>query len=121
AILNAALVRGLSLSATDLVQLASTEAPPAPIMTPEAKWPGVLDCAGVEVQCYVLGDGRHVISRTGALHYLAGGKGGGNLESYLRVEALRPFLPDDLEHQFIDISIPQVVNKDVKALSASAF
>ena len=69
----------------------------------------------------MLEDGRHVISRTGALHYLAGGKGGGNLESYLRVEVLRPFLPTDLEQQFIDIRIPQVVNKDVKALSAGAF
>lgn len=118
-ILAAATERGLSVTATDLVAI-GTE-PSTPIKAPEAKWPGLLDCAGVEIACYVLDDGRHVISRTGALHYLAGGKGGGNLESYLRVEVLRPFLPDDLEHQFIDIRIPQVVNKDVKALSASAF
>jgi len=92
-----------------------------PAKPPEAKWPGTLDCAGVELACYVLDDGRHVISRTGALHYLAGGKGGGNLESYLRVEVLKPFLPADLSDQFIEINIPQVVNKDVKALSAHAF
>jgi len=119
-ILNAALERGLSLAPTDLLPVVTTD-PPPPAVVPEAKWPGSLDCAGAEIACYVLDDGRHVISRTGALHYLAGGKGGGNLESYLRVEVLRTFLPPDLEHQFIDIRIPQVVNKDVKALSASAF
>ncbi|MBW7838024.1 MAG: hypothetical protein H3C28_15460, partial [Sphingomonadales bacterium] len=118
-ILTAAAQRGLSLVPTDFAVADGTGITIAKI--PEAKWPGLLDCAGVEIQCYVLEDGRHVISRTGALHYLAGGKGGGNLESYLRVEALRDFLPPDLEHQFIDIRIPQVVNKDVKALSAEAF
>lgn len=88
---------------------------------PEAKWPGVLDVAGVEIQCYVLDDARHVISRTGALHYLAGGKGGGNLESYLGVEALQPYLPKDLTDHMVEFSIPQVVNKDVKALTADGF
>jgi hypothetical protein len=121
AILNAAIDKGLSISATDFVQ--STElAIINPEKLPEAKWPGTLDLAGIEIACFVLDDGRHVISRTSALHYLAGGsQGGGNLESYLRVDALKAFLPSDLEHQFIDIEMPGVVNKDVKALSGSGF
>jgi hypothetical protein len=118
-ILRAAIDRGISISANDFV-ITETEMV-FTVKTPEAKWPGVLDIMGVEIPCYVLDDGRRVISRTGALTYLADGKGGGNIESYLRVETLRPFLPADLADQFIDITIPQVVNKDVKALSASAF
>jgi hypothetical protein len=119
-ILAAAIERGLSLGPADIVAIGDTESQ-GPIRPPEAKWPGTLDCAGIEIPCYVLDDGRHVISRTGALHYLTEGRGGGNIESYLRVEKLRSFLPTDLADQFIEISIPQVVNKDVKALSASAF
>jgi hypothetical protein len=60
---------------TDLVAVDEVET--APVTIPEAKWPGVLDCAGHEVQVY-----------------------------------------------FIDICIPQVVNKSIKsmkALSGSAF
>ena len=74
-----------------------------------------------ELPCYNLEDGRRVITRTGGLSFLTGGKGGGNLESYLKLDALRMFLPPDLEEQFVDISIPHVVNKTVKAMSASAF
>jgi hypothetical protein len=119
-ILAAASRANLSLGPADFVAIESAGTA-APIKVPEAKWPGVLDVAGVEIPCYVLDDGRHVISRTGALHYLAGGKGGGNLESYLRLEALQPFLPRDLADHMIEMAIPQVVNKDVKALSAEAF
>jgi hypothetical protein len=120
-ILSAAIDKGLSLSAMDFA-VPTEVVPVKPPQLPEAKWPGTLDVAGVEIACYVLDDGRHVISRTGALHYLAGGgQGGGNLESYLRVDALKTFLPPDLYHQFIDIVMPGVVNKDVKALSGSAF
>ena len=118
-IMRAAVDRGISMIASDFIPIHSEASPP--VKVPEAKWPGTLEIIGIEIPCYVLDDGRRVISRTGALSYLTAGKGGGNIESYLRVEALRPFLPSDLEDQFIDISIPQVVNKDVKAMTASAF
>src|SRR5262249_23180426 len=88
---------------------------------PEAKWPGVLEIHGEEVPCFVLDDERSVITRTGALSYLTGGKGGGNLESYLRIESLRQFLPDDLQDQFIDFFLPGVTNKDVRGITAAAF
>jgi hypothetical protein len=119
-IMQAALDRGISIGPSDFTPVGSEEAT-VPIKVPEAKWPGILPIMDVEIPCYVLDDGRRVISRTGALAYLTDGKGGGNLESYLRVEVLKPFLPSDLDDQLIDISIPQVVNKDVRALTASAF
>lgn len=118
-IIDLAQTHGVSLAPADFVAVAARTAEIA--RRPEAKWPGVLDVSGVEIPCYVLDDGRSVISRTGALNYLTGGKGGGNLESYLKVENLKTFLPDDLADQFIDVAIPQVVNKDVKGLTAHAF
>jgi hypothetical protein len=118
-LMDLARVNDVTLSPSDFVALDYVAK--GEIKRPEAKWPGVLDVAGAEIPCYVLDDGRRVISRTGALNYLTGGKGGGNLESYLKVENLKPFLPEDLTEQFIDVAIPQVVNKDVKGLTAHAF
>jgi P63C domain-containing protein len=121
-IVAAALHRGIEVTPAEFGPLAAIESEGrAAIATPEAKWPGMLVVIDDELPCYVLEDGRRVITRTGALNFLTGGKGGGNLESYLRVQVLQPFLPHDIEEQFIDISIPQVVNKNVQAMSASAF
>lgn len=120
-IVEAAVLRGLNVSPGDFSPAVAVNAPGLPTNAPEARWPGLLPVADDEVPCYVLEDGRRVITRTGALNFLTGGKGGGNLESYLRIRPLEPFLPSDLEEQFIDISIPQVVNKNVQAMSASAF
>jgi hypothetical protein len=119
-IAEAAVRRGINLSAGDFSPLASIDdhGLPAP---PEARWPGVLTVADDELPCFVLDDGRRVITRTGALNFLTGGKGGGNLESYLRIRALERFLPPDLDEQFFDITMSQVVNKSVQAMSASAF
>ncbi|MFD2579137.1 hypothetical protein ACFSTD_12145 [Novosphingobium colocasiae] len=75
-------------------------------VAPVAQWPGNLVVGDDELPCYVLEDGRSVITRTGGLNFLTGGKGGGNLESYLRVQVLQPFLPADLDGQFFDITIP---------------
>jgi len=119
-IVEAAVRRGLSVTSSDFN--APIDIPETAITkVPEAKWPGLLPVAGDEVPCYVLDDGRRVITRTGALNFLTGGKGGGNLESYLRIAVLKDFLPPDLDEQFFDINIPNVVNKNVQAMSASAF
>jgi P63C domain/Putative antitoxin of bacterial toxin-antitoxin system, YdaS/YdaT len=120
-IIEMALRRGIEITPTDLSPVAADEKPNILIQPPEAKWPGLLIVGEDELPCYVLDDSRRVITRTGALNFLTGGKGGGNLESYLRIRALESFLPEDLEDQFVDISIPQVVNKNVQAMSASAF
>jgi hypothetical protein len=119
-LIEAALRHGISVSSSDFLPTA-IEPDSRSLKAPEAKWPGLLPVAGDEVPCYVLEDGRRVITRTGALNFLTGGKGGGNLESYLRISVLRDFLPNDLDSQFFDITIPQVVNKNVQAMSASAF
>ncbi len=118
-IMSAAVDRGISVSPSEFAPLLQAETNMA--VAPQAQWPGALEVADQELPCYVLDDGRSVITRTGALNFLTGGKGGGNLESYLRVRVIAPFLPSDLEDQFFDITIPQVVNKSVQAMSASAF
>jgi hypothetical protein len=119
-IVNAAIERDLVIYPGEFSPLATVSEAPPPTL-PVAQWPGYLEVLEDDLPCYVLSDGRSVITRTGALNILTGGKGGGNLESYLRVQALEPFLPDDLAEQFFEISIPQVVNKSVQAMSASAF
>lgn len=119
-IIEAAVLRGLPIVGGDLVR-GGVVSPVESYRIPEAKWPGLLPVQEDEVPCYVLDDGRRVITRTGALNFLTQGKGGGNLESYLRVSTLESFLPVDLDDQFFDINIPQVVNKNVQAMSASAF
>lgn len=120
-IIEAAVRRGIDISAADFAPIIESSGTPSPLALPEAKWPGTLAVIDQELPCYVLHDGRRAITRTGALNFLTGGKGGGNLESYLRIQALETFLPKDLEDQFFEISIPQVVNKNVQAMSASAF
>jgi hypothetical protein len=120
-IAEAAVRRGIILSGGDFSPLATVDTPSVPVALPEARWPGILPVAEEELPCFVLDDGRRVITRTGALNFLTAGKGGGNLDSYLRIQALEPFLPHDLDQQFFDITIPQVVNKNVQAMSASAF
>ncbi len=120
-IVEAAVRRGIDISAMDFAPIIASAADVLSVTPPEAKWPGILPILDQELPCYVLEDGRRAITRTGALNFLTGGKGGGNLESYLRIQVLEPFLPKDLDEQFFEITIPQVVNKSVQAMSASAF
>jgi P63C domain len=119
-VLEAARQKGIELAAADFA-LVLEERHPLVSRVPVAKWPGLLTVGDQEVPVYVLEDGRRVISRTGALNFLTSGKGGGNLESYLEIEVLRPFLPRDLTDQWVEFDIPQVVNKSVKGMTASAF
>src|SRR4051794_35422929 len=77
---------GVELAPADFVPPAPAAAVPAAY--PIARWPGTIPLNDQEIPCYVLSDGRRVISRTGALNALTDGKGGGNLESYLKLEAL---------------------------------
>jgi hypothetical protein len=119
-VLEGARQKGIELSPADFLTVVEQIDPPRS-RVPAAKWPGQLTVGDQEVPVYVLEDGRRVISRTGALNFLTGGKGGGNLESYLEIEVLRPFLPQDLSDQWVEFDIPQVVNKSVKGMTASAF
>ncbi len=85
---------------------------------PLAKWPGSLE---IGISCYVLEDGRRVISRTGATDFLTGGKGGGNLESYTGIQALKDYIPENLPGEMIEFTLPGVVNKTVRGMQAETF
>lgn len=121
-ILQLAQERGIDLSPSDLMPSAkpAREATKQPAI-PSAKWFGSLQMGDVEVPCYVLDDGRRVISRTGATDVLTEKKGGGNLESYLGVEALKAFIPVDLPGQMIEFNLPEIVNKTVRGIEAETF
>lgn len=122
-ILRLARERGINLLPGELVEPPNVgvevEPYPASDVLPIARWSGELTVG--HVPCYVLDDGRRVISRTGATDVLTGRKGGGNLESYLQVESLAPYIPADLSDQMIEFTIPEVVNKSVRGISAETF
>ena len=88
---------------------------------PEAKWFGTLQIGEAELPCYVLEDGRRVISRTGATSVLAGKKGGGQLEKYVGAGALKEYIPSDLADKMIEFSIEEVKNKTVRGIEAETF
>lgn len=88
---------------------------------PAALWPGVLTIGNVEIPVYVLDDRRRIVSRTGATTVLTGGRGGGNLESYVQVKALERYAPGNLIDRMIDFTIMEVVNKSVKGMEADTF
>lgn len=90
------------------------------LVVPVAQWPGVLKIGSMELEVYVLSDGRRVISRAGATYLLSGIKGG-DLDSYIGVESLRDYLSANLDEQFFDFQIPQVVNKKVQGMPAETF
>ena len=109
--------QGVSLSPSELVAI--PEAPPEPA-TPMARWAGVLQIGDNELPCYVLDDGRRVISRTGATTSLTGRRGG-DLESYIGVTALQGYLPADFADQMIEFTIQGVKNKTVRGITAESF
>jgi len=88
---------------------------------PIARWQGVLSIGKEDLPCYVLDDGRRVISRTGATSLLTDRKGGGNLEQYIRVQTLQPYLSPGISDRMIEFIIPEIVNKTVRGLSAEDF
>jgi hypothetical protein len=89
---------------------------------PKALHKGVLDLGfGAEIPCYVLDNGQRVIGRTAYTEALTGIKGGGDLEKYLGVSALKPFINMDLLLEgMVRFSLPEVegLERDVKGLPA---
>lgn len=88
---------------------------------PEAKWAGEVRIGDAMLPVYVLNDGRRVVSRTGATSLLTDGKGGGNLESYIGADSLKPFMPHDFDDQLIEFRLAGVVNKTVRGMAAETF
>jgi hypothetical protein len=109
---------GVRLNPSELVAVPGTENLHPKV--PMAKWAGVLQVGDNELPCYVLDDGRRVISRTGATNSLTGTTGG-HLESYIGVEALRGFMPDDFAEQMIEFTLEGVKNKTVRGITAESF
>jgi hypothetical protein len=88
---------------------------------PEARFKGMLNLVGVELPVYVLENHQRVIGRTAVTEMLSGIKGGGALEKYLGVEALKPFISlDDLLERMVPFRLPEVegLERQVKGLPA---
>lgn len=91
---------------------------------PVAKYSGVLELAGTEIPCYVLEDGQRVIGRTQFTTALTGIRGGGDLEKYLSVASLRPFINlEEVMARMVPFRLPEVegLERDVKGLSSDLF
>lgn len=86
---------------------------------PVATHRGFLNLMGAEIPCYVLNNGQKVIGRTSATEMLTGIKGGGDLEKYLGVNQLKPFIDMNLVlERMAAFSLPEVegLEKSVKGL-----
>src|ERR1035437_7617855 len=86
-LLELAAERGVQLSSDELTGAAMVPES-KPVVIPIAKYPGKLIVGDDELECYVLDDGRRIISRTGATKFLTDSRGGGNLASYVKVKSL---------------------------------
>lgn len=128
-LLQIALEQSIDLSPHDFsplepVQSVSTvlQKPSNPEQIPAAKWSGILTLGHMEIPCYVLADGRRLISQTGATDVLTDKLGKGNLDSYIRVEALRPYMPHDLTDQMIEFTTHEgPINKTIRGMTAETF
>lgn len=109
----------ISLTPSELVVLPDTSAATPAI--PFAQWAGELPIGDNALPCYVLSDGRRIISRRAATTSLTGGRGGGNLESYIGVSALKGFLPEDFADHMIEFTLEGVSNKTSRGITADSF
>jgi hypothetical protein len=90
-------------------------------MLPEARLKGVLRLLDLEIPCYILSDGQRVIGRTSTAEMLTGIKGSGNLESYLKTAAFRPFIDfEKIQSRMVSFRLPEVegLETNVRGLSA---
>lgn len=91
------------------------------VVLPMGAFPGTLRVGDDELKCYVLDDGRRVISRVGATEFLTNQIGHGDLEGYLRSKRVVPFLPSKWQEELIDFGLPGVTHKRVAGLRAETF
>lgn len=94
-------------------------------MLPVAKWMGFIELSNATIDCYVLEDGRRVLSINGAVRALAGLETGhGRLDKYIGVTALRPFIDAQaVMDGLIEFEIPGSNNNfgNARGLSTDAF
>lgn len=118
-LLRLASSHAIPLSPAELVSapVPDTEPPDLPI----ARYEGALSLGAEAINCYVLSDGQRVISRTSATSALSGIRHGGDLQSYIGAEALRPYLGIDLGEEMIQFRLPGVEHKNVYGITAETF
>lgn len=117
-ILAAAAERDLQVSPSDFVTVPEAVAVPP---LPTARYSGGLVLGSEEIACYVLSDGRRVISRTSATTALSGIKRGGDLKSYVGVSNLAKYLNLNLDEELVEFTLPEVTYKRVFGLTAEVF
>lgn len=91
----------------------------APSGPPVASYKGFLNLVGVDLPVYVLNNGQRVVGRTSFTESLTKIKGGGDLEKYLGVAPLKPFINMDLIlERMVAFRLPEVegLEKNVKGL-----
>lgn len=74
------------------------------IESPFAKYGGELLLGDKSVECYVLDDGRRVITMRAAVKSISGTEGG-NLASYINAQIVKARLPDAIQDTYIDFLI----------------
>lgn len=124
-ILEAAIEAGISLQPRDLVS-APVAMPVRNTSKPYAVVGATLSVGEADevapVLCYVLNDGRRVISRTSALGAIASGadkKTGGDLQRYVR--PAQRYLRVKLEDELVEFELDNVKNKGVYGITAECF
>lgn len=124
AILSAANNTGIALAASDFVDMpapaAPTSSPPQAVVSADMTVGD--DDDAPSIACYVLSDGRRVLSRTSALSALAGAediKLGGDLQRY--VEPAEKHLRVALADELIEFTLDNVSNKKVYGITADCF
>lgn len=100
-LLQAAANRSIDLSPSDFLEVAPVHAEDeieadGSKRLPKATHWGELPLGGASIPCYVLEDSTRVFSLKGVVVGLIGTEGG-QLAEYLKVRALKDFLPDDLK------------------------
>ncbi len=116
----------IDLRPNDLIEIPQTQGLLSPIdgksqsSLPVSQWPGILTIGKTELPVFVLNDGRRVISRNAATNLLTG-KRSGDLESYLNVEALAPYLPEDLAGHLIEFVLPGLEHKTTIGISTGTY
>lgn len=117
----------LELAAREQVVLTPADFIDVPIIErdvailPVAKYPGSFTVGDFSINCYVLDDGRRIISRTSATDFLTEGSGGGNLESYVDVRNLERYMPSGWQDNLVKFTLPEVTNKQPSGITAETF
>ncbi len=119
-LLQVAANEGVALTPADFLE--QPEPPPVTgTVLPVAKYPGSFRVGDFTINCYVLNDGRRIISRTSATDFLTNARGGGNLESYVGVRDLEPYVPAGWRDDLVEFTLPEVNNKQPQGITAETF